>query len=457
MSTHPPVIVVGGGWAGLAAAVALSRYDIPVTLLESAKQLGGRARRVQFGANDSDERLAGNSKHYGIDNGQHLLVGAYDSTLSLMHTVGVDEGQVLRRKDLALNIFTPRARPIHFKTGKAPAPLNLLLGLIGARGLPLRDRIRAILFCQALAKQNFTLPHDETCLSLFRRYHQSDKLIKSLWEPLCLATLNTHINEASALIFLRTLRETFAYSRQNSNLLFTATDLGRLFPDPALDFIERNRGSIKLGQRVTGVQISDNTITAASTDTDNYPGAHIILATPYYITEQLISKVDTLKSLADQLGQFDSNPIVTVYLQYPEHVTLGREMIGMVDTTSQWILDRKLCDQPGLLSVVISGSGPHMDMDNDALTQRVSDEIAQQFPQWPAPERSMVIREKRATFHCCTGINDIRPGNRTAVEGLWLAGDYTDTGLPATLESAVRSGIRCAKGIRDQLALAPQN
>jgi predicted NAD/FAD-binding protein len=158
----------------------------------------------------------------------------------------VREDSVLQRKDLSLKIFSPRARPIQLKTGKAPAPLNLLLGLIAARGLSLRDRARAIRFCRALAKTNFTLSQDETCLSLFRRYQQSDKLISSLWEPLCLATLNTHINEASALVFLRTLRETFAYSRSNSNLLFTATDLGRLFPDPALDYIERNGGSIRL-------------------------------------------------------------------------------------------------------------------------------------------------------------------------------------------------------------------
>jgi len=453
VSATPSVIVVGGGWAGLAAAVELARYDIPVTLLESAKQLGGRARRVQFSDNakGKQQRLAGHSRHYGIDNGQHLLVGAYDSTLSLMHTVGVQEEQVLRREELELKIFSPRARAIHFKTGRTPAPLNLLLGLIGARGLSLRDRFKAIGFCRALAKQDFTLTQDETCLSLFRRYHQSDKLVKSLWEPLCLATLNTHINEASATVFLRMLRETFAYSRQNSNLLFTATDLGRLFPDPALDFIERNGGSIRLGQRATSLQYNNDAITSVTTETETFEAPHAILATPYYVTEQLISNIAPLKSLAHQLSQFDSNPIVTVYLQYDERVTLGRQMVGMVDTTSQWILDRKLCGQPGLLSVVISGSGPHMDMDNEELTQRISKELAQQFPHWPAPERSMVIREKRATFHCCKGINEIRPGNRTDIQGLWIAGDYTDTELPATLESAVRSGIRCAKAIRDQL------
>jgi uncharacterized protein with NAD-binding domain and iron-sulfur cluster len=122
-------------------------------------------------------------------------------------------------------------------------------------------------------------------------------------------------------------------------------------------------------------------------------------------------------------------------------------MVGMVDTTSQWLFDRELCQQPGLISVVISGTGSHMSMDNASLTRHVIDEIHQLYPKWPEPMQSMVIREKRATFHCSPDIHKIRPRNQTSLQGLLLAGDYTDTGLPATLESAVRSGIRSAKTI----------
>jgi uncharacterized protein with NAD-binding domain and iron-sulfur cluster len=266
---------------------------------------------------------------------------------------------------------------------------------------------------------------------------------------LCLAALNTHINDASAIVFLRMMRETFSYSRTDSNLLFTATDLGRSFPDPALEYIELNGGSVRLGQRVTGLIYEDHTITGVTTQDERIESPWVILATPHYTTAQLIATQPALEPLAQQLEQFETNPIVTVYLQYPEHVSMGAPMVGMVGTTAQWVMDRRICQQPGLISVIISGTGPHMDMDNDALTSLVAGEVAEQFPRWPSAEQTMVIREKRATFHCRPGINDIRPGNKTAINGLWLAGDYTNTELPATLESAVRSGVRSARGVQD--------
>ena len=438
MSQMQPVIVVGGGWAGLAAAAELARYDIPVTLLESAKQLGGRARRVQF---------TNSAKQYGIDNGQHLLIGAYDSTLSLLHTIGIREEDVLHRKDLYLRMHSPDSRNLRLVTGKLPAPLHLLMGLITATGLSLVDRIKAIRFSAALAKTNYTLEHDETCLALLERYRQSKKLIQHIWEPLCLAALNTHIHEASAEVFLRVLRETFSYNRANSNFLFTSTDLGQLLPDPAMDYIEQNGGSVKLAQRVLGLKYSDNSVCGVMTEEKTYDAPYVVLATPYFTTEQLVSGNEALAETKAVLSQFEASPIVTVYLQFPDKTTLGHEMIGMVNTTSHWVLDRKICNQPGLLSVVISGSGPHMDMDNDTLSNHVYGELRRQFPKLPEPEHSMVIREKRATFHCSPEINKIRPKNKTPVKGLMLAGDYTDTGLPATLESAVRSGVRCAKYI----------
>lgn len=457
MTTGKPVIVVGGGWAGLSAAVELARCDLPVTLLESAKQLGGRARRVQFGAtadntpdgNGDEQPIKRKNRVYGIDNGQHLLIGAYDSTLAMMHTMGLREEQVLLRKDLLLHMQSPKDRTIKLKTGKLPAPLHLLVGLITAQGLSPADKIKAIKFCLALAKTNFTLEEDENCLTLFKRHRQSARLIHSLWEPLCLAALNTHINDASAIVFLRMLRETFSYSRTDSNLLFTATDLGKSFPDPALEYIEQNGGSVRLGQRVTGLLYEDGAIAGVTTPDETLASAHVILATPWHITSQLIAAQPALDPLAEQLNQFSSNPIVTVYLQYPEHVSMGVAMIGMVGTTSQWVMDRHICQQPGLISVIISGNGPHMALDNQALGDKVAEELAQQFPRWPEAEQTMVIREKRATFHCCSGINDIRPGNKTAIKGLWLAGDYTNTELPATLESAVRSGVRSARGIHE--------
>ena len=126
---------------------------------------------------------------------------------------------------------------------------------------------------------------------------------------------------------------------------------------------------------------------------------------------------------------------------------MGREVTGFVDSLCQWAIDRSSCGNPGLISVVISGNGSHMNLSNDEIGARVNKEIQSFFPKWPKPKEMMVIREKFATFHSAVDIDRHRPGHRTEVQGLWLAGDFTDTRLPATLEGAVRSGIRCARDI----------
>lgn len=130
-------------------------------------------------------------------------------------------------------------------------------------------------------------------------------------------------------------------------------------------------------------------------------------------------------------------------------------MIGLLDTTSQWVFDRGLygAEHAGLMAVVISGPGEHMALSNPALGTRVVNELGQIFTDWPAPLHdpadAVIIREKRATFSCRTGINSMRPAATLPVQGAWLAGDYTDTGYPATLEGAVRSGMQCARALME--------
>ena len=455
MTNHKPVIVVGGGWAGLTAAVELVRHDIPVILLESAKQLGGRARRVQFENNikangDAVDGPDINTDKISIDNGQHLLLGAYDSTLAMLRTIGVDEKTVLVREKLTLNMRRAAGRDVRIETGWLPAPLNIAWGLLFASGFSFRDRIKALRFCRAMQKQDFILTTDTSCLELFRQYGQTDNLIKTVWEPLCIAALNTPISNASANVFLRILREAFTHGRAESDLLFTRVDLGNVYPDHAMDYIEKHGGNIRLGQRVVDVLVDKQqpgSIRGVKIQEDEINCDHVVLATPHYVTRKLLAPHDTLAELTEQLTKFDNQPITTVYLQYPESITINSHMLGLVDTASQWIFDRRIYGQPGLMAVVISSDGPHTKMDNKELCETVERELAGFFPHWPRARHRMVIREKRATFDCVHDCNAFRPGNKTPLPGLWLAGDYTDTKLPATLEGAVRSGKRCARAI----------
>ncbi|NOZ53480.1 MAG: NAD(P)-binding protein [Gammaproteobacteria bacterium] len=445
-----PVIVVGGGWAGLTAAIELVRHEIPTILLESAKQLGGRARRVPFenkvcAINNSDAETSPKKQAaIPVDNGQHLLIGAYESTLSIFRTIGVREDSILKRQRLTLNIKRRYRRDVKITAGRLPAPLHIAWGLLFARGLSITDRIRALTFCAAMSNIDFTLDKDESCLNLFNRYQQTDVIIKCLWEPLCLATLNTKIDIASAHIFLRMLREVFTHARTDSDFLYTYTDLGATFPEPAMEYIEKNGGNIRLGQRVIELNIKNLRIQGVKLNNTTIECEQVILATPHSVTQKLTAPYTELRPLHDQLKELDHQPICTVYLQYPSNTRLNTEMIGLEGTTSQWIFDRSIYGQFGLMAIVISSDGNHMSLDNDALCELVEKEISELFPQWSSALKRMVIREKRATFHSTTNCNQFRPGNKTAVNGLWVAGDYTNTGLPATLESAVRSGSRCA-------------
>ncbi|HEC20792.1 MAG TPA: FAD-dependent oxidoreductase [Gammaproteobacteria bacterium] len=429
-----PVIVVGGGWAGLAAAVELARHDIPVTLLESAKQLGGRARSVQTGSMQ-------------VDNGQHLLLGAYESTLGLIRSIGIEEENVLHRQPLSLYWNDPANTPVSLRTARLPAPYHLAWGLLTAKGLSLRDRLSALAFSRRQEKRHFSIEEDCSVADLLVRQDQSPSLVRALWEPLCIGALNTRLDEASAQIFLRTLGDSFNHARSDSDLLLTRVNLGAILPQPAADYIERHKGSVRLGQRVTELNIKDDKVEGIQVDETRYNANDIILATPHHVSLQMLKPHAALEPVCEQLQQLDDRPICTLYLQFDKNIRLGRWLQGSLGTLCQWIFDRSLYGQDGLMAVVISSDGEHMQWDNQELYNHVIAEIGAQLPQWPTPISWQVIREKRATLASTVGINQYRPDGQTPIQGLWLAGDYTNTRLPATLEGAVRSGLHCAQRI----------
>lgn len=438
-NTHKKVVIIGGGWSGLAAAIELVRHEIPVVLLESAKQLGGRARSVHI-----DELR--------VDNGQHMLIGAYEATLDLLRLIGIDENDVFKRQALSLQWLRTNSRPVSLCAPGLPAPFHLAWALLSAKGLSFSDRLSALKFSHKLQKLDFKIKEDCSVESLLQKNNQSTTLINALWEPLCLGALNTQIHEASAQIFLRTLSDSFRHARRDSDLLLTRKDLGSIFPEPALDYIETHKGSVRLGQRATALTVIDNKVSRVALAEEQIDTQYVILATPSNITKTLIEPHAGLRDISAQLQNIQHRPICTVYLQYAENVKLERWVNGSLDTTTQWIFDRRLYGQNGLMSVVISGNGNHMDWDNEKLCAVVEKELAAHFPHWPKPLSSHVIREKRATFAATVNINQYRPDSQTPVEGLWLSGDYTDTGLPGTLEGAIRSGLQCAQQIiHDQL------
>lgn len=451
---NPRVAVVGAGYAGLAAAVELADAGIGVDVFEASRTLGGRARAVDLDG-------------LRVDNGAHILVGAYRDTLRLMQKVGASgptpakvgardtaTTSVLQRHPLRLD-FPGRMR---LAAPRLPAPLHLAWALLTARGLDWRDKFAAIGFMRAQQARGFRLAADMSAAELFAAHGQPERVRRFLWEPLCLAALNTPVAAASAQVFLNVLRDSLAAGRAASDLLLPAADFSRLFPEPAARFIESRGGRVLRGRRIAalakfGVTAGNPRGTGwTANDAETHgPYEQVILAVAPYHLSRLLQDHAEFAELVGQVQNLHWQPIATVYLQYPETLRLDFPMLGFDGGIAQWIFDRgALCGQAGLVAAVISGEGPWQALSHDALAAQLHAETAAQIPALPPPQRSWVIEEKRATFACTPGL--VRPSCATAAPNLWLAGDYVAGDYPATLEGAVRSGIVAARQARDALS-----
>lgn len=421
------VAVVGGGYAGLAAAVELSHAGLPVTLYESAKVLGGRARRVDY-------------RGTILDNGQHLLLGAYRELLRLVRLVGADENALLRSP---LKLAVPSQ--FQLAAPHLPAPLHLIVALLTAQGLSHSERLAAARFMLALKLRKFRLDKDISVTDLLEQHRQSPTLRRFLWEPLVSAALNTPPEIASAQVFLNVLRDSFDRRRGDSDMLMPRVDGTALFPEPAARFIESRHGLVRLSSPVRRIAKTEGGFSVA-TENETRPFSHVICAAPPQRLAGLTAELPELAEIRATVAQFSYQPIYSLYLRYPEHVTLPCPLLGLTGGHAQWVFDLgQLGRSKGLLCVVISAAGPHEALPREELAQRIHEELCDVFGDLPAPLWVETIAEKRATFACTPAM--VRPPHYTPLAGFYLAGDYTAGDYPATLEGAVRSGIAAARAI----------
>ncbi len=426
--SQPRTAIVGAGYAGLAAAVELAANGVGVDVFEASQTLGGRARRVEL-------------EGVIVDNGQHILVGAYRESLRLMQQVGVVTDTALLHLPLSLEL--PGAMRI--RAPRWPAPLHLAAALLTATGLNWREKWAATRFMAALGLRRYRLDRDSTVSELLAAHRQPPRLCLAMWEPLCVATLNTGAHEASAQLFANVLRDTLASPRStDSDLLLPRVDLSALFPDAAARYVEAHGGTLHRGQRVACI-----TPTPAGWQVDEAgPYSQLILATaPQHLTPLLAPHLPNYPALDETLAALDAlqfEPIVTAYLQYPAEVRLPQPMLGRDRGLTQWVFDRGQLGGPaGLLAVVISARGKHQALAADALATALHAELKEVKADLPAPLWHRIITEKRATFRCTPGLP--RLGTDTPLPALYLAGDHIASDYPATLESAVQSGVAAAR------------
>ncbi|WP_034619261.1 hydroxysqualene dehydroxylase HpnE [Chitinibacter tainanensis] len=446
------VAVIGGGYAGLTAAAELAAQGVVVTVFEAGKVLGGRARRVeraQLSAHSSPGKPA------PLDNGQHLLIGAYQALRGQLRRFGVDEGQVLRRLPMRLQVEPDFV----LACARWPAPLHLLSGLLSAKGLSWGERWALLWLIQRAKWQRWRLPVDQTVSEWLAQNRQPAQLISRFWTPLTLAALNTPLEIASAQVLLNVLRDSLGGRRAASDLLLPLVDFSALYAEPAAAYIQQKGGYVQLGHRV---KVLRHDAAGWYLDGAAEPYQAVVVATAPHQAAKLLqdSQLPSVQTQAAQLASWPYQPIVTVYLQYTPAVRLAQPMLGLADSLAQWVFDRSDTHGcPGLIAVVISAQGVHSGMGHEELALAVQAELHQQLGLPDEVFSRQVITEKRATFACSVGL--ARPANRTAASGLYLAGDYT-AGLagpgrgeyPATLEGAVRSGLLAAQALLADRAAA---
>ncbi len=455
------IAIVGGGWAGMAAAIYATQAGHHATVFEASHALGGRARVVS----GSHSSTLPDGTPVSLDNGQHILIGAYSETLKLMQTVGVNLENALLRMPLTMQ-FPDKTG---LKLPDWPTPwvvgLDAAWGIATAKGWTWGDKLALLRAASNWQRDGFICSAALSVLQLCvcSTPKITPRVMAELIEPLCLSALNTPMAEASAQVFLRVLQDAmFSPSVQidskttfgSANLLIPKRDLSNLFPHPAAAWLVKNGGKVLLGERVerldytkagwqvnatTVQQTFDAVILAGSPSNMALAGVNIA----YTATNNIAKELEHLLRREVQDWQksvkaLRYEAIATVYA-YSKGAKLPLPMLALRSDTgvdaqqpAQFVFDRgQIGGEQGLLAFVISASqGERLDLQNRVIEQGKTQ------LNLPDLQPIQTIVEKRATFACTPGLQ--RPSNQIA-PGLLVCGDYVAGPYPATLEGAVRS------------------
>ena len=449
----PDVVVIGAGCAGLSAATALAEAGARVLVLEARPGLGGRA--TSFRDPETGER---------VDNGQHILMGCYDETLAFLDRIGARD-RVHTQSGLAIPMIDRGGRATTFQLPPLPAPLHLLAGVIAWEALTWRERLSVLQLGRTLGRgQTVSVNpprssgihgHGLTPVQLAVRdrqltvrewlvaHGQAPRLIELLWEPLALAALNQSIDQAAAAPFIAVLSRIFGPDADRAALILPAVPLDEMYAEPARAWLHARGHQVRTGApahvvvergRVAGVHVRGERIEAPT----------VVSTVPWYAFGALFDAgvPPPLAAAAANAAAMASSPIVTVNLWYDRAVMDGA-LVGLPGRRFQWVFDKRDAFRLGAsrLSIVASGADDVAAMPNEEIVGLAREEIEEAMPAVRAAllKKASAVRERRSTFSLAPG-QPPRPQARTGLAGFLLAGDWTDTGLPSTIESAVLSG-----------------
>ncbi|MDX2032652.1 MAG: hydroxysqualene dehydroxylase HpnE [Blastocatellia bacterium] len=444
-ASEPPVFVIGGGFAGLAAAVDLAEAGRRAIVLERRSFLGGRAYSFT-------DRTTGDT----IDNGQHLMMGCYHRTLDFLRKIGSLD-RIKFQADPQVDFLHETEGHARFKCPPWPAPLHLLGGLMRLDSIGWRERLGALrvgLELKRLKGARAGLA-DVTVRQWLSSLGQSDLIQRRFWDVMALATLNESPEVASADMFAEVLHRAFLNAKQDSTMVISRVGLSELYTENAARFIEARGGEIRLNAEVQRIDFAGPRASRLLLrDGRAFEVGELICAMPFSaLRRALPAEIIAAHECFRGLDAFTSAPIVSLNLWYREPIT-DLEFVGLLEAEIEWVFNKNAIagtardgGGPQHLALVVSGAHHAAGRPNPQLIDAAVREIERFFPKARSqrPIHAHVVREHEATISHSVGIARLRPAHRTSLENLYLAGDWTATGLPATIEGAVLSGQECAR------------
>lgn len=434
------VVVAGAGLAGLSAAVRLAAAGEKVILLEASKKGGGRAYSFPcyFSGTTEEPSI--------LDNGQHIMLGCYNETFKFLKLVGTFELLKIQNrmevlmKDRQGNQFTLRS-------GNLPYPFDLLQALLGFNYLSLKQKLKAIFFILKLRLTGTGRLRNTTVSDWLKSSGQTEELFKGIWDILCTGALNSPADKASAGIFADILKVIFLQGSGNSRIVIPGSDLSAIFVDGAVNFIVARGGEARFSEPLESVQITGGVVSSVTTRQGKIesPDA-VILAIPAYS----LKRITGLEGIIPGVENFDMDysSITSFHLRVKDF-KLPSDFVALIDSPVQWVFEHD-----GYLSTVTSASSDWDSLKEEDIVALIKSELKTYLGLTESNILShKMIKEKRATFICGGENLKHRPPTKTKIKNLFIAGDWTDTSLPATIEGAVKSGHKAADCVINQLKI----
>jgi squalene-associated FAD-dependent desaturase len=445
------VIVIGAGVAGLRAAVELASRGARVTVLESKAVLGGRA-------------TAFNDPHTGerVDNGQHVMMGCYHETFAFLRQLGTED-RVRVQPGLEVDFVDRAGARSRLSLPGLPPPLNFLAGLLDWTALGWRDKLAAMRLAAPIriaqrgqrAEGRGQVPAriaaspGETVEEWLINNGQTPRIREMLWEPLALAALNQSVRVAAAPPFVAVLAHMFGGGPRDASLALPAWPLDQVYAEPARRFIEARGGEVRIGCAAR-VHLENGSVSHVETRGERLDEGSFVAAVPWYgLVDLFAGDLGPVEAIRAAAAATTPSPIASVNLWLNRRI-MRTPFLGLAGRTMQWVFDKEqmLERETSHITLVSSGADDVMALQNDELIALALAELRDAVPEARAAKvvRASVVRERRATYSLAPG-QPKRPATATEIKGLVLAGDWIETGLPATIEGAAISGRRAAEAL----------